>query len=47
MAYLEMRRSVTIVFGIEVCDNENFTVNSNDIADVQISIPYIGADDKI
>ena len=29
-----------------VCANENFTVNSNDIADVQISIPYIGADDQ-
>ena len=29
-----------------VCANENFTVSANDITDVQISIPYIGADDQ-
>ena len=29
-----------------VCANENFTVGATDIADVQISIPYIGADDQ-
>ena len=28
------------------CDNENYSVNSGDISDTSISIPYIGADDR-
>lgn len=28
------------------CANENFTVQSGDIANVSISLPYVGADDK-
>ena len=27
-------------------DNENFTVNANDIAEVAITVPYIGGDDR-
>jgi hypothetical protein len=28
------------------CDNENYSINSGDIKNVEISIPYIGTDDK-
>ena len=28
------------------CDNENYSVNAGDIKNVEISVPYIGADDK-
>ena len=41
----EQWTSVTIVFG-RTCDNENYSVNAGDIKNVEISVPYIGADDK-